>query len=263
MNTYDIHEILPQEIISHIISFVEDRIYVSMVCKSWIGMLDKDKVIPNDSYSLKQYSLQYDIITTLDHNVVMNMSNYNSLKFLTYKLCELRDNRNLSPGENPFLCRAVVSWTYNILCKLCEYNYIFEKHHLRDLFRYMGWETEWSNDSNSTKIVKLINTAFEYKSYKILPLILSYSSWSKFWDKSVKHRYLNKLNCKDELINEIEFLQKSHILSYLEIYKQLCATHYYVRGNDYITGQVQVGWLDYLAFDSAIKHISQYIENII
>jgi hypothetical protein len=138
---------------------------------------------------------------------------------------EDKDGKELDHGS--FVSgHHLLVYATEILHACCVTNHILNGKHMQLLVRWTCWWGGFDRKGNPhVKVIPLINTAFEWGSYNVIPYILSASNWKykyeKYWIKSAEERYKNKLNCIDKLIYEIDFIQGKHIMSYLRIYRYI------------------------------------------
>jgi hypothetical protein len=220
---------IPHEIITHIISFIEDKIYVSIVCKSWARIVDdmvtiqiSDAMINmNDSYSLKKYCKKEghflcNIYFLQDMNKFT--TNYNSVRFLAYMSYKMKDINEIN-GEYSHLVNGYthMKFAYEILYKCSIYDYVFPSEHMIVLMKCVT--LFYCHNKLKEKATTLMDTAFKHKSLNVITIMLLYGQWSTYWGWSIESRYKDKIDCENQLIEEIEFLHSLHIMSYYDIYK--------------------------------------------
>ena len=193
---------LPKEIVKEIIMLIEDKIYISMVCKSWITILDeifcdlsKDNINYNDSYHLKLYLLKYSPI------YIAYTSNLNSLNLI----CLPKLVKHRYP-------HGIFRIHYN-LCVRCENDYVSNKNHLNYMIRNICFS------GTREMIIKSLDLAFKHKSYNILIIMWSYIKIRETWIVRICERYKSKYNSIEQLINEIEFLKDNHVACCSDIYE--------------------------------------------
>jgi len=211
----------PKEIIKEIIMLIEDKIYISMICKSWIRILDeifcdlsKDKLNYNDSYQLKLYFEQshdknFHPITTVSNENIRNIYNTNSLNLI---------------------CTTSFSTEYNYQTKVSDLACILRgyciNNHMSDIkmnriyriLKYLFWF------GYGHVVDEKLRVAFIHKSFNVILFLLSFRQIRSCWIGTIETRYNDEdklIEQINEIINEIDFLINNNVMSYLDVYEYI------------------------------------------
>ena len=199
---------LPYEMMAHIFVFVEDNIYVSMVCKTFRGILQKMYVSKqlsnvNDPYVLSKIHKEPEFI--LEDNIP-KITNKKSLDYIATFICE-----SYFQGDIQIL----------LLKQNCISNNLSTRQPIHQVIKFMaGHSFHYYKTIN-----EILNIAFKFKRWSFLEILMSFNSIRIKWIVSVHHRYDNE-NDIDIIIDEMDYLNDNKIMSYGNMYESM--DHYYL-----------------------------------
>jgi hypothetical protein len=181
---------LPDETIMNILGFVPDKIYVSMVCKKWVKLLDdmyKQNLISNfnDPYYLCKIYYKKSID---DH--IENITNHKCLNYIYHM------------GTD-----ALVYYRVKLLMQNCRVNNISKPENINKLY---------NNAYYSVTNAYMFGSIFKNKSYDMLLLI----SFEKCPDDYWLDYYKTETDI-DVLIDEMKTLHDMQIITFTTFYERI------------------------------------------
>lgn len=213
---------LPNETITHILQFIPDKVYASMVSKRWRQLLDgtvKDVQFHryridveiydgydyyehiiyihktyNDPFTLTKYVDAKNILKF--KNNIQHVTNHNCLNYVWYVLKYVINLKHI----------INIRFAVNLLAQNCRVNNVSKPKYIFEM-----WDIILSV---SAKYI-MLDTILKHKSYDMLFLLAH-----QFNDLGPKWlEYHNKRNTlPDELIKEIDIFVDKNIMTYLHLY---------------------------------------------
>jgi hypothetical protein len=196
-------ELLPYEMIAHILYFVQDRIYTNMTCstfnKTLLKMVDTEQITDcNDPYVLSQkHKIISDDFNDSFKQSLPHITNHKSLDYICYVL--LRQESFYSWDDIIFV----------LLKQFCITNYASHKQCILNIFnrsKRLLYKPVWS-------YMTLLISAFTHKSWNVIPVLMSIYDIKFQWRQSIIIRYKYEENI-DVIIDEINFLVDKNIIDY-------------------------------------------------
>lgn len=223
--------LLPKELIKEVITRIDDKIYVSMVCKLWIEILNEifidlnciEKVNCNDSYSLKICNRSNSPIIKLIN--IYSITNKNSLSLIVSLTSQLYPSVHQSAIERYIEIDTEINYTIKKGLK----------HYLRGSYYY----------SDLPK--KIFINCLLHKSYNILIFMLLHEKGVSNWLSS-RNAYYNMADI-DTIIKELEFVRENGLIPLPTLLKYVINMKEFKLKNDII---------NYLS-----QHVSQNILKMI
>jgi hypothetical protein len=203
--------ILPQEIMSHILTYIPDTLPSSMVCKLWSNILKKISIqnYNNPHYLKQQYTIQ-NINTLINH--IPYITNHNCLNFITSTIF-------ITPISNSHLHDDTISrhYIYMLLMQNCETNNVSNPEYIHILIKHLI-----KNSMSPIKyfLRKAYNISLHNQSFDMMIIISTYYDIMRY----LKYTYNYQENV-DIIIQQIEILSGKNIISLLEICEMIyCST---------------------------------------
>lgn len=229
---------LPEEMIMHILEFVNDKIYISMTTKLFEKMCEKvyknsKNLNMNDPYDINKFYCKTNIV---NHNTdIKYMSNHKCLNCMFYKLFVAKNGKIIDiyfdDRHRQNMCesdtddeelyehyenniRIKQKFVYALLHQYCVTNNISNLKYLGILISKVQEVYSFQGTMNED----LITISFINKSQDILMILMTCDSIKKQWPKSLCARHGSKESITP-IMDELKFILDNHMMSPYEIYK--------------------------------------------
>jgi hypothetical protein len=233
--------LLPYDMQSYIVTFIENKIHLSMICKQFLELLqkmfdNKQLINYNDPYYVRKYYSSYNILEITPH--VPYVKDYKILNYV-YKLStnsslgQLIQIDNMDMFERDKLSTALLhqncivdntDMLYELLqrtsCNMWKTYFNFDNKYYNNQISTHYRYSQFIQSSLLPKFVLLF--AINHKSYKIVLLLISLDNgYSTFyvWADYVRHRLRYSIidSDIDDVIAEIEYFKDNIRISLREI----------------------------------------------
>lgn len=225
---------LPNEIWTHIIGFITDTTYTSMTSHLFKNLClkvyedDKNLYLKN-SYNINLFLTKKKIMKII--NILCQIRTHNSLNCIFHKIfvkdgeCDIDDfddwydNLTEKDKMNHKFNKARI--IYFLLFQHVKTNNISNPEHLKVMIKML----ELYNIPDD-EIVNLISEAFVQNNQEMISILMEYKYIKKLWFLSYEERYQEEgennyyveYGCRQDMINEIEFVVDGGFFTYLKIY---------------------------------------------
>jgi len=202
---------LPSEMWTHILSYVKDKIYVEMVCKTFQYLLKKMHMTKkltieniNDPYILKVNTEEFKI------NYIQKIHNHDCLNLLTYQVYCTNDYEILK------------QYIFIFLRQNCIKNNISRPDYIHKLINLLN-----VHYTEQKTIKNILIQTLKSKSYDILMLFLEYTKARELYPLAMIECYENEMNI-DVITKEIDLLVERKVMTYMEIYHGLNSSRHFI-----------------------------------
>jgi len=201
---------LPDETIMHVLGFVPDKMYVSIVCKKWVKLLDslykqQNKIDVNDPYHLKWGNISAGWIN--QRNYIEQIKNHNCLNYICHQLQHFE-------SEKVFMCSK-------ILKQNCVINNVSKPKDIHFLMKHIYDFSGVFNaiiGNNSYDMMLLFSFVHPIHSYwiKHASITTDINAIKQSIIKIVSLRIMTFENFYNEIYKHPSFKLKNEVLEYLE-----------------------------------------------
>lgn len=227
---------LPNEIWTHIIGFITDTTYTSMTCKLFKNLClkvyeDSEILYLKNSHDINLFLTKKKIMERI--NILCQIQTHNCLNCIFHKIfvkdgeCDMDDfddwYDNITEKDkidHKFNKTRII---YYLLFQYVKTNNISNHEHLKAMTRMLKLYDKYIPDD---EIVDLISEAFVQNNPEMISILMKYKYIKKLWFLSYEERYQEEgennyyveYGCRQDMINEIEFVVDRGIFTYLKIY---------------------------------------------